>query len=429
LYAARQPKPRKRRGGAAILAALMVLLFLAAATALTLVEQFMPEQTFLPETLVSLPRELTQRALSRAQEGLTWLGGRAWQALQNWKLRETLAQEYQKLLQENDQLVYNALLNSELEAENERLRGLLGEYEAKADLNPILARVTAKEFGTWFSMFTLDKGRADGLDEGMAVINEDGLIGVVYQLTETTADVVSIIDSRSSIGGLIESTRDQGIIKGTLGVDETPTTRMYYLPVDMVPRPGDTVVTSGVMTTGLSSVSVAAHMPKGLKIGVVRESTRHMDENKNYVIVEPYVDFMHIEEVLVLAYDADPETMPVADDGQLSYQPQPLDTYRPIPNIGEETIREPGATATPIPRPDRVGASATAAPEVAEGYTGSLDPNDLNYLDPYEDTNEDSYEDLYEGEGLGDSGGNPAASSLNPDEAGMGEGEAEGGQP
>jgi rod shape-determining protein MreC len=365
-----------------MLAAAVVFLALASMLTLVLIEEYMPQQERIPAEIVSWPRETIANALRPVESGLAWLTSRASVAVENWRYRRMLEAEYTRVVNENEQLVYASLFNSYLEAENQRLNMMLGEYEARQSqrMNPVLARVITKESGNWFSQFTLDKGAADGLLEGMAVINTDGLIGVVYELTEHTANVVSIIDSRSSIGGMIASTRDQGIIKGTLGVEETAGCRMYYLPVGVIPRPGDEVQTSGVMTTGVEQSSVAEHLPKGLKIGVVRESTRHMDENKNYIVVEPYVDFMHLEEVFVLVYQADPETMPVADDGQLGYTPVALDTPRPDPVIGREEIINAHTTATPIPRPDR--GVETPAPGSPNGVT---DPDDLNYFDPDED--------------------------------------------
>ncbi|GHU73021.1 hypothetical protein AGMMS49992_10290 [Clostridia bacterium] len=347
-----------------MLAAVVVFLTLASAMTLVLIEEYLPAQTFIPQSIVTLPREFITSVIKPVESAAAWLTARASMAIENWRFRRMLESEYTRVVNENEQLVYASLFNAYLEAENQRLNGLLGEYEARQTMNPVLARVVSKESGNWFSQFTLDKGSADGLAEGMAVINTDGLIGVVYELTEHTANVVSIIDSRSSIGGMIASTRDQGIIKGTLGVEDTASCRMYYLPVGIIPRPGDEVQTSGVMTTGVEQASVAEHLPKGLKIGVVRESTRHMDENKNYIVVEPYVDFMHLEEVLVLVYQADPETMPVADDGQLSYTPVALDTPRPSPIIGEEEMQSVTATATPIPRPDRGVNEIEPEPEV-----------------------------------------------------------------
>lgn len=354
--------------------------FIASATSLVLVERFLPNQEFLPKSIVEMPRRLAQNALSPVLGALAWTSDNVVKFATNIKYRATLEAEYNKLLGENEQLMYQALLNDSLEAENARLNAMLGEFTAKEQLSPMLARVTAKESGNWFSMFTIDKGETDGVAQGMAVINTDGLIGVVFETTERTANVISIIDSRSSIGALIDTTRDQGIIKGTLGVEQTATCRMYYLPADSVPRPGDPVVTSGVMTTGVEASSVAEHMPKGLRIGVVRESARHMDENKNYIIVEPFVDFMHIEEVLVLKYTADVETMPIADDGQVGYTPVELDSPRPVPTIGKDAVENAAATPTPIPRPNRMPGEADINGEAMNPQT-----DDINILDTDEE--------------------------------------------
>ena len=67
---------------------------------------------------------------------------------------------------------------------------------------------------------------------------------------------------------------------------------MYYLRDNHLPRQGDTVVTSGV----------GMEFPKGIPIGVVRESTRGMEEGKSYVVIEPIVDFERIEHVIVYRY-------------------------------------------------------------------------------------------------------------------------------
>lgn len=88
----------------------------------------------------------------------------------------------------------------------------------------------------------------------MAVTISGALVGYTENVQEDEATVRTVIDSNFSIAALIQSSRDQGTIRGTLGVDGTPMCRMYYLPDDNLPRPGDLVVTSGV---GLS-------FPKGI---------------------------------------------------------------------------------------------------------------------------------------------------------------------
>ncbi len=355
----------KKRSGWRILLRVLLIAVLGVSLILVLVGQLWPSQEYIPEQALSVPARIVATVVKPFQNGFSWVVSQVSDYLSSWRLRTTIELEYNKLKAQNDDLIYQSMLNSELEAENERLNALLGVVGDYRTMNPIVAKVTNKETGNWFRTFTIDKGSRDGLETEMAVINADGLIGYIYKVYDFSSEVITIVDSRCSVAAIIQSSRDQGIIKGTLGLEDEATCRMYYLPVDLVPRPGDTVVTSGV----------GQPFPKGLKVGVVRESTRYMDENKHYVVIEPYVDFMHIEEVLVLVYKATEEEMPDANDGQLSYVPVALDTARPDPVIGEKvydpnlglvtvpprTERNPGVSSTLVP-----GATPTPNPELDE---------------------------------------------------------------
>jgi hypothetical protein len=182
----------------------------------------------------------------------------------------------------------------------------------------------------------------------MAVITAQGLIGYVYEVYPTTSKVITIIDDQASLAALIESSRDQGAIKGTLGSTGEPLCRMYYLSADSVPRPGDRVITSGV---GVS-------FPKGLLIGYVRESTRAIEDNKHYIVVEPAADFEHVENVLVLRYYAEIEEMP-DNYNNTEVILAPVATARPQAVIEEERLN----ASTPVPLPDAPGAP-TASPQM-----------------------------------------------------------------
>ena len=266
------------------------------------------------------------------------------------KLRSNIEYEYNKLKSQNDELILRSLLYEELEEENAQLRAMLGEYEERAAMNPLLARVIASETGNYFSTFTINKGKKDGIDSQMAVITSEGLIGYVYEVFDTTSKVITIIDDQASLAALIESSRDQGAVKGTLGSTGEALCRMYYLSAESVPRPGDRVITSGV---GVS-------FPKGLLIGYVRESTRAIEDNKHYIVVEPAADFEHIENVLVLRYYAEVEEMPENYDNT-EIIIAPIATARPQAVIEEERLN----ASTPVPLPDAPG-RATPSPTPKE---------------------------------------------------------------
>jgi hypothetical protein len=136
---------------------------------------------------------------------------------------------------------------------------------------------------------------------------------------------------------------------------------MYYLPDDNLPRPGDLVVTSGV---GMS-------FPKGIPIGIVRESTRGMEANKQYIVLEPQVDFQHLEYVIVLRYKPVAEAVEGRENGRTNVQFVPLESARPSPVVPEiaSSLFDSQNTATPDP-----DSTPSPTPEPTESPTPSPTP-------------------------------------------------------
>lgn len=267
------------------------------------------------------------------------------------KLRANIEAEYNALRAENEQLVYKAMLADELQNTLSQYEDLSEEIKANANMRPIICTVIGKSDGNYFSTITINKGKADGVEEYMAVTISGALVGYTENVQEHKASVRTVIDPDASIAALIQSSRDQGTVRGTLGTDDPPLCRMYYLPDDNLPRPGDLVVTSGV---GMS-------FPKGIPIGIVRESTRGMDANKQYIVLEPQVDFQHLEYVIVLRYKPEPEAVEGRENGRANIQPVPVEEARPSPVVPEiasslfesqETASpDPNATESPTPEP------------------------------------------------------------------------------
>ena len=292
-----------------------------------------------------------------------------------------LEQAYEELREENEQLVYKAMLAEELQKQLSDFKNLQDEITANQALSPVVCTVIGKTGDSYFSTLTISKGRLDGISEYMAVTLSGALIGYTETVTDHQATVRTIIDSEASIAALIQSSRDQGTIRGTLGVDGTPMCRMYYLPDDHLPRPGDLVVTSGVSMS----------FPKGIPIGTVRESTRGMEANKQYVVVEPQADFQHIEYVIVLCYQPEPGAIQ-ADSRSTAIELVPLETARPYPTIrigslnyfttdapedAVISVESSEATPTPPPSPSPTPAP-TAAPVTIN--MGGTEEDTLEYV-------------------------------------------------
>jgi len=178
----------------------------------------------------------------------------------------------------------------ELKAENERLRQLLSLGES-LEYDYVGAGVIAMTPGIWFSEFTIDKGSGDGLAAGMPVMTAGGLVGKITEIAPSTSVVRSVVDSRSALAGIVERTRDSGIVKGILlAGGDANLLKMTYLSAETELVIGDRVLTSGL----------EGDYPKGLLVGTVSEVSRQASGSESYVILSPAVDFLRIEEVLVI---------------------------------------------------------------------------------------------------------------------------------
>ena len=334
------------------------------------------------------PESLISRIITPIQSVFSGVSESVAGYFRSMKLRANIEAEYNALRAENERLVYQAMLADELKYTLSQYEDLSEEIRANIGMNYIVCSVIGKSDSNYFATFTINKGLADGVEDYMAVTISGALVGYTENVQEHSATVRTIIDSNASIAALIQSSRDQGTIRGTLGIDGKPMCRMYYLPSENLPRSGDQVVTSGI---GMS-------FPKGIPIGVVRSSTRGMEDNKQYIVVEPLADFQHLEYVNVLRYKPQAEAIQGRDGGGTSMELEPLESPRPsamIPEIAE-SIRTPepeegegeggtpGEQETPEPTPEETP-SPTPEPSDAPEPTPYETPLEYNPIGPRSD--------------------------------------------
>lgn len=199
--------------------------------------------------------------------------------------------ENKELLAKINTLEGENLDAQELKSENERLKDLLDYKEANSGYSYVAAKVIAHDPSYWFDTFTISAGKKDGIKVDMGVVTADGVVGKITEVGANYSKVMSITDGNSSISGIVERTRDTGILQGSEDADRTSSNlKMVYLPIESNLIPGDVVLTSG-----LDSI-----YPKGIPIGTVAEMSTKGDKLENYAIIEPYVDFSSIEEVLII---------------------------------------------------------------------------------------------------------------------------------
>ena len=174
---------------------------------------------------------------------------------------DELDRENQSLIGEIERLEGELADSQALREENERLREYIEFKKTYPDLALTEALIIGSESDNYSTIFTLNKGRGDGIKTGMPVVVLNGVVGSVCEVGSTWCKVRAITEASSSIGAYISRSGEIGLIEGDISLKGTEECILNYLSADADIEVGDMIYTSG-----LGSV-----YPRGLLIGEVTE--------------------------------------------------------------------------------------------------------------------------------------------------------------
>lgn len=144
-------------------------------------------------------------------------------------------------------------LNEEIRKENNELKSLLN-ITSLTDFDTIYATVVERNLTYYLNELTINKGAVDGLKKNMVVVTEEGMIGKINEVSESTSKVKllktinDIIQVRiNDKNYIMKSENNKLIIKGVNKEDNI--------------KIGDKVVTSGLLDK----------TPQGILIGIVKK--------------------------------------------------------------------------------------------------------------------------------------------------------------
>ncbi len=222
------------------------------------------------------------------QNGLTYL--------KNWIFgNNTFFTNINNLQEENKQLKEK---NSELEqslreleiikSENATLKEYVNLKDKYTDYETIPAYVIQKDISNYSDAMIINIGTKDGVDVNMPVISDQGLVGHIISVTDSTAKVQTIIDTASTISCVITTSRDIMIARGTLEKDSS--LKATFIPTEATIFEGDKVETSGL----------GGIYPKGIHIGTIKKVVNTQNITDRYATIQTAVDFAKLETVLVI---------------------------------------------------------------------------------------------------------------------------------
>ena len=132
----------------------------------------------------------------------------------------------------------------------------------------------------------LDRGTRDGVWLKSLAVNETGVVGRVVEAHPTTALVMLLTDTDSRIAGLVERSRETGLVVGRgAGPCE-----LIDLDVESDVRVGDRVVTAGL----------GGEIPKGLVLGTITRVVKDELSGAAWARMSPAARLGQLEDVLCL---------------------------------------------------------------------------------------------------------------------------------
>lgn len=179
--------------------------------------------------------------------------------------------------------------------DRERLAELEGLLDLEASLGASTTGVAAQVIASGLSNFewtiTIDKGSSDGIEVGMPVLSEAGVVGVIVQVGLASSVVQTLLDPATSVAG-----RLPGGVTGLVEGQGAGDLRMGLVDPGSSVTAGDVVVTAGFSVPGAGG----SVFPQGILIGRVSRVLPGDASPERFVEIRPTVDFAALSVVLVV---------------------------------------------------------------------------------------------------------------------------------
>ena len=240
------------------------------------------------------------------QQGINQTGSWIFNTANDFKTLSQVLAENEKLKEQNAELT-NQLTNAKIEQyELENLRQLFNLSEKYPTYEKVAANVIAKDSGNWFSSFTINRGKNDGIEPGMNVIAGSGLVGIVTEVGPNYAKVRSIIDDANNVSAMVPSTGDNFNVSGNLKtMNEAMVITFSGLRDDEnLIKVGEPVITS----------YVSDQYHQGILIGYISSIENGPNKLTKIGTITPVADFEHLEDVLVIKKIKDVGNEPLTEE-------------------------------------------------------------------------------------------------------------------
>ncbi|EJP23382.1 rod shape-determining protein MreC [Peptostreptococcaceae bacterium AS15] len=203
--------------------------------------------------------------------------------------------EIEQLKAENAKLKTQLIENTISSDNLKQLQALQKSLKFVTDKNSsafVSADIVAKNSGNYYKTFTISAGSAQGVKTDSIVVNGEGLVGRVYEISKNYCKAISILDNRTPISfEIVGRNNDTGMIMQNtkvVQISDESLVKGYMFDSNSPVKVGEMITTSGL---GL--------YPSGIPIGKIEQVIPDDKNILKYVVVRPFVDFTNLNKVMI----------------------------------------------------------------------------------------------------------------------------------
>ncbi len=193
-----------------------------------------------------------------------------------------IREELDKLKKENLKLKEKLIQFKSLEKDSLNLKKILS-VDNFFEFKKINAKVIGGSNALYQSFVIVDKGENFNLQNGIGVINSDGVVGLIVETFVTSSKILLLTDPLFQIDVVLPSSMQHGILTGN-----NEDCIVKFLPNNKIYRKGELVVTSGLNYI----------FPYGIPVGFVYKIVKKPLYTE--AIVKPFIKKYSLDYVVLL---------------------------------------------------------------------------------------------------------------------------------
>ena len=235
---------------------------------------------------VAMPFEVAGERIARPfRDAWGWTSDLVGAKQENEKLRKQLEALRQRVIQEQTAV-----------SENDRLRDLLSFVDGPsfpAGFTGVSTRVVGRPPSAYNQQVLIAAGSSAGVRRNDPVVTEDGLVGLVTNVTSNGAKVTLLTDQSSAVSAIVLESGSAGLVRH--GPSDSSALVLDRVGKDEFVEEGNLVITAGWRSGKLESL-----YPRGIPVGMVKSVGQQDVDLYKRIQVAPLVNFDALAEVIVL---------------------------------------------------------------------------------------------------------------------------------